>query len=351
MATGVLAEIRENSIAPFCNLSDRGLQAVFSGFFDVVHLAKGQTYRVPDHPVCYTTVIRGSFMVEAPGDDHDGRSVDVAATAAGPFLLHGDKANFRFRAHDSTLFLSGSGDVIDDIVALDEYLHEQERPADILQLIMMRQAKCFARLPMSALLDTYWKMDRIKVAAGEDVVVQNMKGDNFYFIREGAAEVWREELEDDEPQHVATLATGDSFGEEALILGGARNATVRMLTPGELLSLDGDSYKELIAQRAVHRIPIDAAQEKIAAGAQLVDVRYDDEWEEGHLPDAVHIPLSKIRERSHELEPGREVVVYCRSGRRSQVGAMLLAQVGYQAFSMDGGILEWPGDKVIPGEA
>ena len=348
MAGGVLAEIRENSIAPFCNLSDRGLQAVFSGFFDVVHLSAGQVYDVADHDICYSTIIRGSLVIEGGAAEHAGKVIDVAATADGPLRLKGDLGKVRFKAIENTLFLSGNGDVIDDIVSIDELVRDEDRPADIIQLIMMRHARCFANLPTSALIEVYWKMDRVKVEADQDVVRQDMKGDNFYFIREGAAEVWREELEDDEPQHVATLATGDSFGEEALILGGARNATVRMITPGELLALDEASYKELIARRAVHRIPITEARDRLSEGAQLVDVRYDDEWEEGHIPGAVHIPLSKIRERGHELDHDHQVVVYCRSGRRSQVGAMLLAQAGFTAFSMDGGILEWPGEKVVP---
>lgn len=196
-------------------------------------------------------------------------------------------------------------------------------------------------LPTSVLFDVYARMSEMKVSAGEEVIRQDMKGDLFYFIRDGAAEVWREELEDDEPQHVATLATGDSFGEEALILEAGRNATVKMITEGSLLTLDGDSYKDLIAKPAAIRISKQDAQSRLEKGAQLLDVRYIDEWEESYIAGAAHIPLSDIRLRMSELDKSREIVVYCRSGRRSQVGAILLSQYGFDAVSMDGGILGW----------
>lgn len=121
-----------------------------------------------------------------------------------------------------------------------------------------------------------------------------------------------------------------------------------MVTPGELLSLDGDSYNELVARPTVARISIEEAKQKIASGAHLFDVRYQDEWDDGHLPGAVHIPLSALRARAGEVTPDREVVVYCRSGRRSQVGALLMAQSGFTAYSMDGGINGWTDEIVRP---
>lgn len=53
-------------------------------------------------------------------------------------------------------------------------------------------------------------------------------------------------------------------------------------------------------------------QELLAADAQLVEVLPHDEYEEEHLPGAINIPLKELnRERAHELEPTRPVIVYC----------------------------------------
>lgn len=290
-------------------------------------------------PGCY---LRISTRVKAVSGELPGvRIADWAGGAGGAHVAG-------LTEYGPTTQLTSYGDVIDDIVSIDTLLDGGRIDVDILQLVLMRQAKGFAKLPTEALIRIYERMIPVTVEAGEEVIRQDMKGDKFYFLRQGCAEVWREELEDDEPRHVATLGTGVCFGEEALILGGARNATVRMITPGELLTLDGESYTELVAKPSVSRISIDEAKQKIARGAHLVDVRYQDEWDEGHLPGAVHIPLSALRDRVREVTPEREVVVYCRSGRRSQVGAFLMAQNGYTAFSMDGGINGWTDEIVKP---
>jgi len=348
MVNDIIAMIRSKSILPFCKLSDRGLQAVFAGSLDVVHLSPEVTFEVPAGSYQYATVLRGSLAVLNTENRYAGENIHAKDTATSPLVFHEQKGTIRLKALEDTLLIHGSGDQVDDIVSIDTLASDHGGDIDVLQLVLMRNSRSFKALSSPALLAVYLRMTEVPVEAGENVVRQDMKGDKFYFIREGAAEVWREELEDDEPQHVATLATGEGFGEEALILNEARNATVRMITPGRLLMLDAESYNELVAKPSVVRILIDDAQARLASGAQLLDVRYEDEWDEGYISGACHIPLSNVRARIGELDKSREVIVYCRSGRRSQVGAILLAQHGFKAASMDGGILEWPGETAIP---
>ena len=52
-------------------------------------------------------------------------------------------------------------------------------------------------------------------------------------------------------------------------------------------------------------------QELAAQGAQIVDVMGKSEYEQSHLPGAIHIPLSQIASRARELDRDRPVVVYC----------------------------------------
>jgi rhodanese-related sulfurtransferase len=82
----------------------------------------------------------------------------------------------------------------------------------------------------------------------------------------------------------------------------------------------------------------------------LLDVR--EEWELGvaSVPDVVHIPMGEVADRLGELERGREVVVLCRSGRRSLQVASFLQQNGFQAVNLAGGILAWSRelDATIP---
>jgi rhodanese-related sulfurtransferase len=82
----------------------------------------------------------------------------------------------------------------------------------------------------------------------------------------------------------------------------------------------------------------------------LLDVR--EEWELGvaSVPDVLHIPMGEVADRLGELERGREVVVLCRSGRRSLQVANFLQQNGFQAVNLAGGILAWSRelDATIP---
>ena len=82
----------------------------------------------------------------------------------------------------------------------------------------------------------------------------------------------------------------------------------------------------------------------------LLDVR--EEWELGvaSVPNVVHIPMGEVADRLGELERGREVVVLCRSGRRSLQVANFLQQNGFQAVNLAGGILAWSRelDATIP---
>ena len=60
----------------------------------------------------------------------------------------------------------------------------------------------------------------------------------------------------------------------------------------------------------------------------VIDVRNMNEWKEGHLPSALHIPLGQLAERIAEVPADREVVVHCQSGGRSSIAASLLKKMG-----------------------
>jgi rhodanese-related sulfurtransferase len=76
----------------------------------------------------------------------------------------------------------------------------------------------------------------------------------------------------------------------------------------------------------------------------VLDVRTAAEFDEGHIPGAVNIPFDAIGERIAELGPAdeRDVVVYCRSGRRSAIALGALKMAGFsRLFHLDGDYLRW----------
>ncbi|HZK06434.1 MAG TPA: rhodanese-like domain-containing protein [Actinomycetaceae bacterium] len=80
--------------------------------------------------------------------------------------------------------------------------------------------------------------------------------------------------------------------------------------------------------------------EPVPEGTVVVDVREQDEWDAGHVPDAVHIPMSELAQRVREL-PEAPLLVICRSGGRSARAVSWLRQFGYDATNLGGGTLAW----------
>jgi rhodanese-related sulfurtransferase len=85
----------------------------------------------------------------------------------------------------------------------------------------------------------------------------------------------------------------------------------------------------------------DEAQQLVAGGAQLVDVRTPEEYAAGHIEGATNIPLSEVEVRLGELDRERDVVVYCRSGNRSGQASELLCAEGFTVYDM-GPATAWP---------
>lgn len=84
------------------------------------------------------------------------------------------------------------------------------------------------------------------------------------------------------------------------------------------------------------------ARRLLADGAVLLDVREPGEWDAGHAPEAVHIPMGQLAARLSEVgSPGSAVVAVCRSGSRSARVTQWLRGHGYEAVNLDGGMRAW----------
>mgnify|MGYP004633788603 FL=1 len=80
----------------------------------------------------------------------------------------------------------------------------------------------------------------------------------------------------------------------------------------------------------------------------IIDVREDYEYKSGHLPNSYNIPLGHINSISlNNFSHTSTIIVYCRSGNRSNTAANLLIKLGYENVYDMGGITNWPYDLVI----
>jgi len=79
-------------------------------------------------------------------------------------------------------------------------------------------------------------------------------------------------------------------------------------------------------------------------GYIILDVRTQEEYDEGHIPGAIVISHEEIGEKAEEVltDKNQLILVYCRSGRRSKIAAEALVELGYTNIKEFGGISDWP---------
>lgn len=84
------------------------------------------------------------------------------------------------------------------------------------------------------------------------------------------------------------------------------------------------------------------AYAKYQQGAYFLDVRSQEEWDQFHIEGSNLIPLDQLQNRLSELPGDEDIVVVCRSGRRSQSGVTVLQQAGFSHLSsLSGGLQAW----------
>jgi len=87
--------------------------------------------------------------------------------------------------------------------------------------------------------------------------------------------------------------------------------------------------------------PAAAAERANGGGALVVDVREQDEWNAGHIPGAIHIPLGELAGRADELPIDQPIIAACRSGARSAKATKLLNERGLDTTNLEGGTKAW----------
>jgi sulfur-carrier protein adenylyltransferase/sulfurtransferase len=112
--------------------------------------------------------------------------------------------------------------------------------------------------------------------------------------------------------------------------------------------MDVATYRDHLAsvKREIHEISPRDAAERLASEPRpvLLDVRERDEWEQGHIPGAIHIPRGNLESRIDNAvsDRGTPLIVYCAAGNRSAYAAKTLTELGFgDVLSMSGGFTQW----------
>jgi rhodanese-related sulfurtransferase len=325
----------------FAHLSDEAI----AGLIEAPGVARGDAGdTVPAEPGDLVVLLEGGLAMGSRDGGQHIAAFKVDEDAPDPAVLYTIPANARVQLTLPSVYLVIEGERLDEALS---GRHETQSLANLDEAVRERvaglvKAEPFKQLSFEHLCRCAEAMQPQRVAAGEEVVVQGDRGDFFYVIQSGSAEVLRSDA-GRKAVSVAKLGPGSSFGEEALLKGEPRNATVRMKSAGTLLKIGKADFDRLIRSELLREIEPQEAQALIAQDkASLIDCRFEEEWELWRLKNARLIPLEEIRDRSRGLDKDRQYIVYCRTGRRSRAAAFLLRQAGVDALSLKGGIAGWP---------
>lgn len=182
------------------------------------------------------------------------------------------------------------------------------------------------QIPFANVQQLFAKFERLSVPAGTEIIKEGAQGDYFYVIASGNARVTNITGKTD-----ITLEAGQCFGEEALVADTPRNATVTMLTSGELMRLGKEDFTNLMHQPAQRYIELENVD--MAAGDfVLLDVRTPLEYRLHNIPGSRNFPLAKLRSNLEQLAKKKLYVITPEGGRRSELAAFLLAQEGFETY-------------------
>jgi CRP-like cAMP-binding protein len=276
--------------------------------------------------------------VAPPAVETPTEAIDAAVQAEAL----GNKTNF-MDAGEQAAKVSARTEVIDAVAEHDASQSSTASPAqgkegeDRSWIRKMRHIMAFKNMPPANIKRLLERMESLPVKQGDVVIEQGSEGDYYYVLTDGKARVTR-------TVQLAELGPGASFGEEALVSGGTRNASITMTSDGVVMRLSKQHFNELLKEPLLNRVSPDEARVRVAKGARWLDVRHAKEYHHSHLPKAINIPLHEIRMRMEELDKNIHYICYCGTGRRSSAAAFLLIQQGYKVSVLNGGVQVMPQD-------
>ncbi len=191
------------------------------------------------------------------------------------------------------------------------------------------ESNLFSQIPPANIQQLFCTFHQKSALKGETIVTEGQPGDHFYVLEKGQANVIKQT---DSGQHViASLNTGDFFGEEALVGNTTRNASIAMATNGSLMYLTKDDFKRLLQEPVQDFITLDELEklQSTSLPVVLVDVRLPGEYKFDKLDGSINIPLNRLRGRLTSLDPNATYIVLCDGGRRRELGAYLLTEAGF----------------------
>lgn len=337
---------------PLNTVSDAGFKTLLP-HVESVDVAPGMVlFRKGDTAQQHFYLASGKLILE--DEDGDKESLESGSSKAKFPIAHqfprkatvkavGKVLVYRIDSHKVAQALSSKSGAED--IEVSEL--EDEGPDDDWMTQLLR-SRVFQLIPPSNIQRVMMCMEEVPVKAGDVIIRQGDEGDYFYLINRGHCQVVRDMGDGHPPVELAVLGPGVSVGEDALLAGNKRSATVTMLEDGRLLRLSKQNFVDLIREPVTKLnkpFGFQHAKDVVAAGAVWVDVREVEDYERGHLTGAINLPFSLLRFQAESLSHATDYVLCCQDGRTSHAAAYLLTEMGFKARVLDKGLQMVPASE------
>jgi len=196
----------------------------------------------------------------------------------------------------------------------------------------------FQRLPPANLQKILISLESVKYKPGEVIVEQGGRGDYYYLIKHGQCILTRKPSPNAKEIKLAQLGSGDTFGEDALLSDAPRNVTITAQTEMVLLRLEKKQFITLIKEPSLKFLNYTEVCEAMKSGATLLDVRYQDEYENRHLSGSINVPFFTLRMQLKNLNREKPVIVVCNNGKASEAASFFLLKNKFNAMILKGGM-------------
>ncbi|GMQ83380.1 MAG: hypothetical protein BMS9Abin06_0114 [Gammaproteobacteria bacterium] len=299
----------------------------------------------------YQSVYLLHGTIELVGTGRDVVSTVHAGTEASRHpLAHKQPRQLSARASGKVTVARIDSSLLDVLLTWDESagydVVEIDAQDDDDWMTRMLQSQAFLQLPPSNIHQLLMRLESVNASAGDAIVRQDEDGDYFYIVKSGRLAVTRKASARSKEVLLAELGEGACFGEDALVSGIKRNASVTMVTDGSLMRLSKDDFNELLRESLVKEVDFAEAQQLVKDGAQWLDVRLPGEFENQAIKGSTNMPLSALRDQYTELDSDTIYIVACDTGRRSSAGAFVLSQKGLNVYALKNGMMDVP-DKAL----
>ncbi|MEQ1528302.1 MAG: cyclic nucleotide-binding domain-containing protein, partial [Methylococcales bacterium] len=196
----------------------------------------------------------------------------------------------------------------------------------------------FQRLPPANLQKILISLESVRYRKGDVIVEQGGRGDYYYLIKEGQCILTRKPSPNAKEIKLAQLTNGDTFGEDALLSDAPRNVTITAMTDMTLLRLEKKQFISLIKEPSLKFLNYAEVCEALKSGATLLDVRYQDEYENRHLAGSINVPFFTLRMQLKNLNRDKPIIVVCSNGRASEAAAFFLLKNRFDAMILKDGM-------------